>query len=264
MLCILCSARCHFEHNLTDKCCKLQTKKLKIASQQCNNFVISFTDHFQAEQQDNHHWAMWLSQAVFRLGCIFLLGNQHTFFHHQSKQWTPCLNCLKSIGTFSHFAIKISDFLVLFPFGLSFCFRKMVQFMTKPPLSQFGAPSTTQRGDNACGPMCFASNWLALHPVLTSLPMAAQLVCVNSSIGNIWWCLRTWGTFQLLVCSLLCLLDKETCLFDETVQFVRNCKRCHSAASHGPWLWNLLEHSMLLAKLHFKLPTGAHLLLMEC
>jgi len=28
-------------------------------------------------------------------------------------------------------------------------------------------------------------------------------------------------------------------------------------------VWNLLESSMLLAKLHFKLPTGAHLLLME-
>jgi len=27
---------------------------------------------------------------------------------------------------------------------------------------------------------------------------------------------------------------------------------------------DLLESSMLLTKLHFKLPTGAHLLLMEC
>jgi len=28
-------------------------------------------------------------------------------------------------------------------------------------------------------------------------------------------------------------------------------------------LWNLLESSMLLAKLHFNLPTGAHMPLME-
>jgi len=36
------------------------------------------------------------------------------------------------------------------------------------------------------------------------------------------------------------LLDKETCLFDETVQFVRNCKHSHSAASHGCGIfWSL-------------------------
>jgi len=29
------------------------------------------------------------------------------------------------------------------------------------------------------------------------------------------------------------MLDKETCLFDETVQFIRNCKHCCSAASYG-------------------------------
>jgi len=44
----------------------------------------------------------------------------------------------------------------------------------------------------------------------------------------------------------------------ETDQFVRNCEHC-SAASYGCGT----ESSMLLAKLHFNLPTGAHLLLME-
>jgi len=43
--------------------------------------------------------------------------------------------------------------------------------------------------------------------------------------------------------------------------FNRNYKHC-SAASYV--VVNLRESSMLLTQLHFKLPTGAHLLLMEC
>jgi len=67
--------------------------------------------------------------------------------------------------------------------------------------------------------------------------------------------------FPGIISNKCWMIIKETCLFDETVQFIRNYKHCCSAASCG---CGILESSMLLTKLHFKLPTGAHLLLMEC
>jgi len=48
---------------------------------------------------------------------------------------------------------------------------------------------------------------------------------------------------------------EETCLFDETVQFIRNCKHCHSAASCGRGIfWSLpccwLGYTSICPQLH--------------
>jgi len=74
---------------------------------------------------------------------------------------------------------------------------------------------------------------------------------------------RTAATANLkCACHIICWIKRS--VGGAKDQFVRNHKHC-SAASYA-WLWNLLEHSMLpvLAKLRFKLPTCAHLLLVEC
>ena len=62
----------------------------------------------------------------------------------------------------------------------------------------------------------------------------------------------------------LCQTTEETCLFDKTVQFAAKWNFASTVVLLAILLWIFPESSVLLRQLHFKMPMGAHMSLVEC